>query len=164
MFPEEGTNVPFTIENYAYVDRFGRETVTFNRTFELPSYRRRFDATMIWSEQRGTVVDYLGTHQHLAADVALRVDDEGGLHLHTGRQRLYERRIAFSFPMVASGKGAVREWFDDVTGRHRIEVEVSNDRFGPLFGYSGSFAVEMRNVRELGVPLSVKPVREERRE
>jgi hypothetical protein len=164
MFPEQGADVPFTIENYAYVDRFGRETVTFNRTFELPTHRRRFDATMVWSESRGTVVDYLGTHQHLAADVALRVDDEGGLHLATGAQRLYERRIAFAFPMAASGKGNVREWFDEATGRHRIEVAVGNDRFGPLFGYSGSFTVELRDVRTSGVPLSVKPVREERRE
>jgi hypothetical protein len=164
MFPEQGTDVPFTIENYAYVDRFGRETVTFNRTFELPTHRRRFDATMIWSEQRGTVVDYLGTHQHLAADVALQVDDAGGLRLSTGRQRLYERRLAFSFPMVASGTGSVNEWFDPETGRHRIEVAVGNDRFGPLFGYSGSFTVELRDVSVTGVPLSVKPVREERRE
>jgi uncharacterized protein DUF4166 len=31
MFPESGTNVPFTIENYAYLDGFGRETVTWIR-------------------------------------------------------------------------------------------------------------------------------------
>jgi hypothetical protein len=28
MFPEQGTNVPFTLENYAYRDELGRETVT----------------------------------------------------------------------------------------------------------------------------------------
>jgi hypothetical protein len=28
MFPERGQNVPFTIQNYAYVDPLGRETVT----------------------------------------------------------------------------------------------------------------------------------------
>ena len=48
MFPEYGTNVPFTIENYAYRDSFGRETVTWVRTFEIRK-RRRFDATMIHS-------------------------------------------------------------------------------------------------------------------
>ena len=36
MFPEQGRNVPFTIENYAYRDRFGRETVTWIRTFAQP--------------------------------------------------------------------------------------------------------------------------------
>jgi hypothetical protein len=65
MFPETGRNVPFQIENYAYQDPFGRETVTWIRTFNGVR-RRRFDAYMIYSEQRNCVVDYLGTHQHLA--------------------------------------------------------------------------------------------------
>jgi len=67
MFPERGRSVPFTIENYAYRDPLGRETVSWVRTFETTK-RRRFDAYMIWSEQRGRIVDYLGTHQHLAVD------------------------------------------------------------------------------------------------
>src|SRR5205085_2943942 len=63
MFPERGTQVPFTIENYAYRDSYGRETVTWVRTFKVKR-ERRFDATMIYSEQRGKIVDYLGSHQH----------------------------------------------------------------------------------------------------
>ena len=102
MFPETGSDVPFTIENWPYVDRFGRETVTFVRTFELPLGRRRFDATMIYSEARAGIVDYLGTHQHLAADVELSVDDHGGLRLRTGAQRFYAGRLGFRFPMQLS--------------------------------------------------------------
>ena len=52
LFPDRARDVPFTIENYAYVDRFGRETVTWNRTFQLAKVRR-FDATFIYSESRG---------------------------------------------------------------------------------------------------------------
>ncbi len=164
MFPEQGENVPFMIENYAYVDRFGRETVTFNRTFELPQRRRRFAATMVFSERRGVVVDYLGTHQHLAADVHLSVEPGGGLRLRTGAQRFYEGPLGFAFPMTFSGRGDVLEHFDEATGRHRIEVRVSNDRVGPLFGYRGWFTVQTRDVSTAGVPWSAKPVREERRE
>jgi hypothetical protein len=51
MFPEYGRDVPFTIENYAYRDRFGRETVTWLRTFQTRR-PRRFDAYMIYSEAR----------------------------------------------------------------------------------------------------------------
>ena len=36
LFPEQGRDVPFTIENYAYRDSYDRETVTFVRTFHLP--------------------------------------------------------------------------------------------------------------------------------
>ena len=80
MFPETGQNIPFTIENYAFVDGFGRETVTWVRTFESRR-QRRFDAYMIYSEARGCIVDYLGSHQHLAVDIELSVDAEGGLRL-----------------------------------------------------------------------------------
>ena len=38
MFPETGRNIPFTIENYAFVDQFGRETVSWIRTFRVPSH------------------------------------------------------------------------------------------------------------------------------
>ena len=59
MFPEHGTNIPFTIENYAYLDPLGRETVSWVRTFSAKK-KRRFDAYMIYSENRGCIVDYLG--------------------------------------------------------------------------------------------------------
>ncbi|MCI0363770.1 MAG: DUF4166 domain-containing protein [Phycisphaerales bacterium] len=163
MFPEYGTNVPFTIENYAYRDSFGRETVTWVRTFEVRK-RRRFDATMIHSHQRGRIVDYLGSHQHLAVDIDISVADNGGLCLRSGAQRFYEGPIAFSFPMIFSGVAEVCEWFDDDTGKFRISVEVRNKTWGPLFGYRGSFDVEWKPCAPDQVPAHVKPLREERRE
>jgi len=162
MFPERGRDVPFRIENYAYVDGFGRETVTWARTFELPRRTRRFDATMIWSERRGCIVDYLGTHQHLAVDLHASVDAEGGIRFRSGDQRFYERRIAFRFPLVFSGVAEVREWYDDEERRFRISVEVGNARFGRLFGYRGWFHAEELPCSV--VTRRVKPVREERRE
>jgi hypothetical protein len=56
MFPERGRSVPFTIRNYAYVDEYGRETVTWIRNFATRK-PRRFDAYMIFSQQRGRIVD-----------------------------------------------------------------------------------------------------------
>jgi uncharacterized protein DUF4166 len=163
MFPETAKNVPFTIENYAYVDGFGRETITWIRTFKA-SRVRRFDAYMIYSEQRRRIVDYLGTHQHLAVDLDLSVDDQGGLRLRSGAQRFYEGSVGFSFPLFASGIANVREWYDDAAKKFRIDVNVSNPTWGPLFGYRGSFDVEWRPVRPEDVPPTVKPTREERRE
>ena len=162
MFPETGRNIPFTIENYAFVDRFGRETVSWIRTFES-SRTRRFDAYMIYSEQRGRIVDYLGTHQHLAVDIDLAVDEEGGLRLRSSAQRFYEGPIGFSFPMLFSGRAAVREWYDERSRRFRIAVDVSNRTWGPLFGYRGSFDIEWRTV-DAEVPSHILPARQERRE
>jgi hypothetical protein len=163
MLPEQGTNVPFTIANYAYRDGFGRETVTWIRTFQT-SRRRRFDAYMIYSPERRRIVDYLGTHQHLAVDIALAVDADGGLRLRSGAQRFYEGPLAFQFPMLFSGYADVREWFDDQRGKYGIEVRVTNRLWGPLFGYSGWFDVTWQEVEPNAVPAHLRPRREERRE
>jgi len=161
MFPDRLRNVPFTIENWPYVDELGRETVTWARTFSGPR-TRRFDAYMIWSERRGCIVDYLGTHQHLAVDLDLRVDEQGGLCLRSGEQRFYERRLAFRFPLWASGTAEVREWFDDGRIRFGIDVRVHNRRWGPLFGYHGWFDAEWLAAGAL--PPHLRPRRTERRE
>lgn len=165
MFPSSGSNVPFTVENYVYSDSFGRETVSWTRTFDFLRRTRRFDAYMIWSEQRGCIVDYLGTHEHLAVDIQLSVDDEtGGLRLRSGEQRFYERRVGFRFPMAFAGYADVHEWFDEALGRFRIEVAVTNPRWGRLFGYRGSFEVERVSTKSELVPSRIKPRREELRE
>jgi hypothetical protein len=163
MFPQRGRHVPFSVHNYAYRDRFGRETVTWVRDFGLP-LRRRFDATMIYSESRGRIVDYLGTHQHLAVDIDLSVDERGGMHLRSGAQRFYEGPLGFGFPMLFSGYADVHEWFEDETDDFRISVRVTNPLWGPLFGYEGRFAVEWISCAADAVPADVKPLREERRE
>ncbi|MGH2465405.1 MAG: DUF4166 domain-containing protein [Candidatus Limnocylindrales bacterium] len=163
MFPETGTNVPFTIENYAFVDNFGRETVSWVRTFESTK-QRRFDAYMIDSPRRGGIVDYLGSHEHLAVDIDLSVDSEGGLRLRSGAQRFYERALAFPFPMLFSGVANVREWYDDETRCFRIHVDVRNRVWGRLFGYTGSFQVEWLAVTPGQVPAHILPIRQERRE
>jgi Domain of unknown function (DUF4166) len=163
LFPEQGRQVPFRIENYAYLDRYGRETVTWIRTFETRR-TRRFDAYMIYSEQRGCIVDYLGTHQHLAVDIYLGVAPNGGLRLRSGSQRFYEGVIGFSFPMLLSGVADVCEWYDDREECFRIQVSVANRALGRLFGYSGRFQVEWRRGEPGSVPPAVLPRRTERRE
>ena len=163
MFPEVGTNIPFTIENYAFVDDFGRETVSWIRTFES-TRRRRFDAYMIYSETRNKIVDYLGTHEHLAVDIDLAVDAPGGLNLISGAQRFYEGPVAFTFPMLFSGVARVREWYDDSEKCFRIEVDVRNRLWGRLFGYRGKFQTEWLNVPLGQIPRHIIPIRQERRE
>ena len=141
MFPECGVNIPFSIANYAYRDGFDRETVTWIRTFRARR-TRRFDAYMIRSQQRNRIVDYLGTHQHLAVDIDRSVDARGGLQLRSGEQRFYEGLVGFRFPMFFSGTAEVCEWYDESIRKFRIEVCVSNRFWGPLFGYGGTFSVE----------------------
>ena len=165
MFPEQGRDIPFSIRNFAYQDPLGRETVTWIRTFNTAKSaipQRRFDAYMIYSQKRGRIVDYLGTHQHLAVDIDISVAANGGIALRSGEQRFYEGPAGFRFPLAFSGIADVCEWFDESSGRFRIEVHVRNRMWGPLFGYRGSFDVEWLRVSAL--PPDLLPKRVESRE
>jgi hypothetical protein len=163
MFPEKGQNIPFEIANYSYLDTLGRETVTWIRTFQTKR-PRRFDAYMIYSEGRKRIVDYLGTHQHLAVDIELTVAPNGGLRLRSGAQRFYEGPVGFSCPMLFSGVAQVCEWYDETDRCFRIEVDVRNRTWGRLFGYKGYFQVEWRPVAAQDIPQIMLPRRIERRE
>ena len=132
------------------------------RSFDFQNWKRKFDATMIYSEQRQKIIDYLGTHQHLAVEIDMSVADNGGIKLRSGNQYFYEGLLGFRFPMIASGYADVCEWYDDAEGKFRIDVQVHNKTFGPLFGYNGRFDVEY--VHGESIPAEVKPVREEKRE
>ncbi len=158
LFPETGVDIPFTIENWAYTDTYGRPTLTFVRTFDVAAHRRRrFDATMVWSPRRRVLIDYLGTHQHLAVELHLGVDAAGALTIRSGAQRF---RGGVPCPAALSGEADLREWYDDRAGRFRIEVSMTNPRFGPIFGYSGSFTVGYVPSGEAPVPTAVRPLRE----
>ncbi len=163
MFPEHGRNVPFTIENYAFKDNVGRESVTWVRTFRTRR-TRRFDAYMVYSERRGCIVDYLGSHEHLAVDLDLKVDERGGLRLRSGAQRFYEGIVGFSFPLLFSGIADVCEWYDDTDQRFHIDVNVHNRVWGPLFGYNGAFDVEWRQVDAGSIPTHLEPMRTDKRD
>lgn len=159
LIPDVGIDVPFVIHNYPYRDPLGRETVTFVREYTVRQHVRRFDATMILDE--GRVVDYLGTHQHLAVDLDLRVDDRGGLVLTSHAQRFYEGPVGFRFPLRFSGRATLHEYYDDEDESFHVDLEIDNDRFGFLFGYRGTFTCEW--VPATDAPARLKPRRHEAR-
>ncbi|KFF59881.1 hypothetical protein JF66_08315 [Cryobacterium sp. MLB-32] len=160
LIPDHGDDIPFTVSNYPYRDPLGRETVTFVREYDIGSRQSRFDATMVIAD--GRIVDYLGTHQHLAVDLDLSVEPDGSLHLRSGKQRFYEGPVAFRFPMLFSGRADLHESFDEEAGCFRISMQVHNRFFGFLFGYEGEFTCEFPAAED--APARLKPVRHECRE
>lgn len=159
LIPDVGADVPFTIHNLPYRDPYGRETITFAREYSIRARPSRFDATMILDG--GQVVDYLGTHQHLAVDLQMRAEPDGSLLLTTHAQRFYEGPIGFTFPLVLSGTAVLRESWDDTIDAFRVDLTVSNRLFGFLFGYQGTFTCEY--VTATDAPAELKPRRHERR-
>ncbi|MFI0192239.1 DUF4166 domain-containing protein [Streptomyces sp. NPDC017082] len=163
LVPRAGRNVPFVIENVPYVDRFGRETVSFVRTFFLPGRARRFDAQMVLGPRGDRVLDYLGTHQHLASDLHLGAEPDGSLLIRSGTHRFREGPVDVRVPELVGATAEVRESYDETAGRFRVRVRVVNRYVGPLFGYEGSFTVSYADVRTRGVRPGLRPVREEAR-
>lgn len=164
MFPETGASIPFTIENYAYIDSFGRETVTWIRQFHFKDKIRHFDATMVYSPERKKIVDYLGTMQHLAVDIDMKVNADGSITIQSGNQRFYEGMVGFKFPAFFSGDATVNESYDEQKNRFNISVAVGNKTFGKIFGYNGYFEAEYCDIPATGIPAYAKPLREEIRE
>ena len=160
MFPETGRGVPFWVRNYAYRDSHGRETLTWTREFQFKR-PRRFDETMIYSAQRGCLIVYAGTHQHLAVDLFVRPGPEGELLFTTGEQRLYERGLSVRFPRLLSGSAVVVERVNDGAGQFEVDVRITNRFLGRIFGYRGSFRGAVEPCAGSEVPRDVKPVREE---
>jgi hypothetical protein len=72
--------------------------------------------------------------------------------------------IGFRFPSLFTGTAEVHEWYDDRARCFRIDVDVRNPVWGPLFGYRGGFHVEWRQVPGGRIPGHVAPLRQERRE
>lgn len=118
---------------------------------------------MVRDPRRNVVVDYLGTHQHLATDLSFEVDDAGGLVLRSHEQRFREGPADFRFPDLFTGSAYLRESYDDELQCFRIDVQVVNRRFGVLFGYRGRFTCRWVELADVGVPPSVLPLREEPR-
>ncbi|GAA2205326.1 DUF4166 domain-containing protein [Streptomyces bangladeshensis] len=163
LVPRAGRDIPFVIENVPYADTFGRETVSFVRTFDLPGRVRRFDAQMVLGPRGDRILDYLGTHQHLATDLHFHAEPDGSLLIRSGTHRFREGPVDVRVPDLIGATAEVRESYDEKTGRFRIRVRVVNRYVGPLFGYEGSFTVSYADVRARGVRPGLRPVREEAR-
>lgn len=164
MFPQGGKDIPFSIENFAYIDPFGRETVSWIRRFKFPRKVRHFDATMIYSGERDLIVDYLGNKQHLAVDLDISVSSKGGIKIRSGEQRFYEGWLKFRFPKLLTGRAEVNEWYDDDECCYKISVDVRNPIIGQIFRYEGSFQASFIRSEPEAIPVGIRPIRDEKRE
>lgn len=163
MFPESGTQVAFTVCNYAYVDSHGRETLTWTRNFELRR-ARRFDETLVYSERRGHAVIYAGTHQHVAVELELTVGPRGELLGRSGKQRVFAWGIRIPFPLLFAGVATICESYSDERERFEIEVAITNRVFGRIFGYRGHFLGGVETCEPADVPSDVRPLFEQSRD
>ncbi|UQX87247.1 DUF4166 domain-containing protein [Jatrophihabitans telluris] len=159
--PGAATDVRFDLANYAYLDGFGRETFLYSRRFRFPARVARFDDTMIYSESRTTIVNYLGSHQDIAAELRLSVTDDGGLRMQGGSQRIYLGRVKLALPGALAARAEVIERWDEAANRFTISVEIDSAA-GSLFAYRGWFTVNEVPMVPQDIPAGLRPDRERR--
>jgi hypothetical protein len=157
MFPEQGTEIPFQVENYAFHDATSREVVSWVRTFTFPSRTRRFDAYMALNSDGSKIVDFFGTHGHYSSDLHLSVTPRGGLRMESGAHRFHFGRLRLPFPELLAGRADVEEWYDDAQSCYRIRVRVVNGLIGPVLEYDGSFQATREETDV--VPVHVMPMK-----
>jgi hypothetical protein len=159
--PGTGRHVPFDLANYAYLDSFGRDTFAYSRRFQLPGQVRRFDDTMIYSEQRRSIVNYLGSHQDVAAELRLEVTPQGWMRMIGGAQRLYLGAFGIPLPGPMAARAEVLETVDG--DRFTISVDIGS-AVGRLVSYRGWFVMREEPFVRGEVPPGVLPDRERQRD
>ncbi|GAA1919885.1 DUF4166 domain-containing protein [Microbacterium aoyamense] len=128
LFPERGTDVPFTVVNTAT----RRGTLTATRTFRFPARERVLVDEMSIAE--GRLIDRVGRGGRLEIALDVLVVDEG-VRLRSRRLalRLAGRRIPLPH--------AVRVTVDEraVDGGQHVDVRLRSPLLGEVFRYVGAF-------------------------
>jgi uncharacterized protein DUF4166 len=138
LFANTGTDVPFELENIVTARPDGRTTMGWTRTFHFREGTRRFHGLMLFSTERGSIVDWLGKTHHLEVELHPRIE-EGAIFIDSGRQWLKVGPVRVPVPRWLAGRARIHEW-DLPDGSLGIRVTIDNPLLGEFFGYEGSFA------------------------
>jgi hypothetical protein len=153
LFPETGTDVPFTVTTVAYrLD--GYEAMTTRRTFEFGDRERRFDSVTVWDHEHDRLLDFLGRGGLIASELRPRVED-GALVVGGGRQwaRVGSRYLPLPGPLAADVE--VRDRYDESEAHYHVLGTVKNALAGGIFRYRGTFTQERERIDP--VPEELKP-------
>lgn len=137
LFPERGSEVPFAIENYPFLNTHGEASISFNAYFFFPERVRRTDAYMIWDEEKGKIKYTLGKRQRLVTDLSMEVDSRG--HLLIRSERLDWLFGKMRIPSWPGGYAEVEEWYEEHEDRFHIRVSIAHPFFGKIYAYEGWF-------------------------
>ncbi|MEF8850928.1 MAG: DUF4166 domain-containing protein [Haloarculaceae archaeon] len=155
LFPETGTDVPFTVTTVAY-RQDGYEAMTTRREFDFGDTDRRFDSVTVWDHEHDRLLDFLGRGGLVASELRPRVED-GALVVGGGRQwaRVASRYVPLPGPLAADVE--VRDRYDDDGERYRVFGTVRNALAGRILRYRGTFTQTVGAMDP--VPPEFKPTR-----
>ncbi|MCI3145689.1 DUF4166 domain-containing protein [Bacillus cereus] len=139
FFSERGEEIPFTIQNIAERDEYGRELVRWNRTFYFHNKKRYFNAVMQLDENENEIVDYFGEPHLLVSTLHFHIDELGAMHISSKKQWFYMFGRKMPLPKFLYGEAKIVESYDETLQCFRIHVQVRNPLIGSLFSYKGTF-------------------------
>lgn len=146
IFAERGHRVPFTLENYAFTDENGRETLSWIRRFFFPYAIRGLDAAMHFDEEKQKIIDDIGKSGVLQMELDLHVTPEGGLFMSSNGMT-YKGKYHLPSP-----KTAIYEHYDEIEEAFRVHVHVSHSLFGTLLMYEGIVHTEFLPMTYSNIP------------
>lgn len=161
FFPEFGRGVPFTIENHAHLDPFGRPSLTALRRVDFGSRARTFEDSTVFDQQHG-LLDYVGRHRRLATAMSLDVTAAGRLRIASSATRILAGPLRVVIPAFLDAKAYTEQWWDENIGKFRIQTKVIQPQAGAVFVYAGSFDYTLV-AAEPALPGRARPARWESR-
>lgn len=151
LYPETGINIPASMTIVGGFNQCQEPYHLWNRSFYFPR-PRRFNALMAFNSTANCVVEQLGPYGvfemnwdiHFKPPVTLEIVS-ANCHIHIGRRRFPLPR--FAFPKVR----AVETIVDEEQNMIHVDLTVSHEKLGDIFGYNGTFCI--RRVNEIdGAP------------
>ena len=135
LFPEQRPGVPFTIENYAYRDGVRPGHAHLRPHLRGGARARRRRSTPPWCTRRPRQDRRLPRHPPA---LRRRLDAAGRRRRRAAHPHRRPAPARPALPGGAGRPGAGARVLDDDADCFRIQVRVTNPRFGPVFGYPGT--------------------------
>ncbi|WP_185763606.1 DUF4166 domain-containing protein [Niallia circulans] len=142
LFPEEGSNIPFSLKNTSKQLANGDQEIYWERSFHFSDVTRHFNAYMTIDAERRIVKDYLGEPNLFYSDLTFLVASTGDLQIQSGAQRILLGKWEVPLPRLLEGRVTVKEGYDDVIELYTIHVDIRNPLLGRLMSYEGRFKQE----------------------
>ncbi len=140
-FPERGEEIPFHMENAAYRDKHGRETMSWRRSFTFPEAVRFFYDKMKEGEEPNTVDNFTDQWGIARLPLNLKATQTGGMLLTSRDMTVHLGKKYWKIPRLLGVRATVLEEYNDQTELFDVHIHIYQPLFGTILSYKGS--VEM---------------------
>ncbi|SIR93044.1 DUF4166 domain-containing protein [Williamsia sterculiae] len=154
--------VPFTQNDFCYVDEAGRECLAVLRTFHHAGGDLAVNSLLV--DGTAGLVDYFGDGPELLYPVRASVGREGSLVLQSGPMRWLSTGPTVGMRGMFGARMQYVEGWDEQHGRFRCDATVRNPVVGELVHYRGWFTAVDQPCTLRDIPDEAWPLRLERRE